>query len=119
MEGKMLLVDFVESFQSIQKIYHAHLVQFEKLKDVHMQTKRNWRKDELASDQTSSSVMNMFYNIYPSIILPNSIRPLTGHCIKPPHLPRLNHYAGADLWMPLTHKNHKDQHYKKTRDHAP
>lgn len=131
----MLLVDFVESFQSIQKFYHAHLVQSEKLQDVHMQTIRNRRKEDLlSSDQTSSGVMNMFYSISPSIVLPCSILPLTGYSVKPPYLPRLNHHAGADLWMHLMHKNNAGhsqefkktwpqsegelQHYKKTRDHA-
>lgn len=34
----MMLVDclHVESFQSIQKFYHAHMVQLEKMQDAHM-----------------------------------------------------------------------------------
>lgn len=102
----MLLVDFVDSFQSIQKFYHVHLVQLEKLQDVYIQTMRNRRKEDLfSSDQTTPGVMNMFYSTSPSIILPCSIFPLIGYSVKPPFLPRLSHYAHADMCMPLMHKN--------------
>ncbi|XP_060744586.1 vacuolar protein sorting-associated protein 37B-like [Tachysurus vachellii] len=117
MEGKMLLVDFVDSFQSIQKFYHVQLVQLEKLQDVHIQTMRNRRKEDLfSSDKTTSGVMNMLYSTSPSIILPCSIFPLIGYSVKPPFLPHLSHYAHADLCMPLMHKNNagNSQEFKKT-----
>ncbi|XP_047676860.1 vacuolar protein sorting-associated protein 37B-like [Tachysurus fulvidraco] len=116
MEGKMLLVDFVDSFQSIQKFYHVHLVQLEKLQDVYIQTMRNRRKEVFSSDQTTPGVMNMFYSTSPSIILPCSIFPLIGYPVKPPFLPRLSHYAHADLCLPLMHKNNagNSQEFKKT-----